>query len=64
MAFFDELAANATEKDVKVVIYLGNDDTVVPHLSSESKFKLRLVSSCLVSVLTTVKISHYPGMAA
>ncbi|KAI0695227.1 alpha/beta-hydrolase [Cytidiella melzeri] len=35
VAFFDELASNATEHGVKVIIYLGNDDTVVPHISSE-----------------------------
>lgn len=38
VAFFDELAANASVRGVKVVIYAGNDDTVVPHFSSESKF--------------------------
>ncbi|KAI0083861.1 Alpha/Beta hydrolase protein [Irpex rosettiformis] len=35
VAFFDDLAANATEHGVQVIIYLGNDDTVVPHFSSE-----------------------------
>ncbi|EJD07265.1 alpha/beta-hydrolase [Fomitiporia mediterranea MF3/22] len=35
VAFFDELATNASEHGVSVVIYLGNDDTVVPHFSSE-----------------------------
>ncbi|PAV20228.1 alpha beta-hydrolase [Pyrrhoderma noxium] len=35
VSFFDELASNATEKNVSVVIYLGNDDSVVPHFSSE-----------------------------
>ena len=40
VAFFDELAANATKHDVKVVIYLGNDDSVCPHFSSESTLLL------------------------
>ncbi|KAI0777947.1 Alpha/Beta hydrolase protein [Irpex lacteus] len=34
-AFLDELATNATEHGVKVIIYVGNDDSVAPHLSSE-----------------------------
>ncbi|KAK7685690.1 hypothetical protein QCA50_011034 [Cerrena zonata] len=35
MAFFDELAANATKNNVSVVIYSGNDDSLVPHRGSE-----------------------------
>ncbi|THH11307.1 hypothetical protein EW145_g733 [Phellinidium pouzarii] len=35
VAFFDELASNATERNVSVIIYVGNDDSVVPHFSSE-----------------------------
>ncbi|KAL5537214.1 hypothetical protein ACEPAF_1037 [Sanghuangporus sanghuang] len=35
VAFFDELATNASARGVSVIIYSGNDDTVVPHLSSE-----------------------------
>ncbi|KAI5119135.1 hypothetical protein M0805_005741 [Coniferiporia weirii] len=35
VSFFDELASNATERNVSVIIYVGNDDSVVPHFSSE-----------------------------
>ena len=31
MVFLDDLAANATAKGVHVVLYSGNDDTLVPH---------------------------------
>ena len=37
VAFFDQLATNASERGVNVIIYSGNDDMVVPHLSSESE---------------------------
>ncbi|KAI0344358.1 alpha/beta-hydrolase [Trametopsis cervina] len=33
-AFLDELATNATHRDVSVVIYSGNDDSLVSHISS------------------------------
>ncbi|KAI0695231.1 Alpha/Beta hydrolase protein [Cytidiella melzeri] len=35
VAFFDELASNASAHGVQVIIYAGNDDTIVPPLSSE-----------------------------
>lgn len=35
MAFADALAANATTKGVKIVIYSGNDDALVTHRGSE-----------------------------
>jgi len=35
MAFLTELATNATQKNVSVVIYSGNDDSLVSHISSE-----------------------------
>ncbi|KAI0339252.1 alpha/beta-hydrolase [Trametopsis cervina] len=35
MAFLDELASNATQHGVKMIIYAGNDDSTVSHLSSE-----------------------------
>lgn len=36
VAFFDELAHNLSAHGVKIVIYVGNDDSVAPHFSSES----------------------------
>ena len=44
VAFLDELATNATERGVKVVVYVGNDDSVVPHVSSESELTMTLTS--------------------
>lgn len=35
MAFFAELLANASQRDVHVVIYSGNDDVILPHRGSE-----------------------------
>lgn len=38
MAFLTDLATNATEHGVHVVIYSGNDDSLVPHRGSEGQF--------------------------
>lgn len=35
MAFLTELATNATQRKVGILIYSGNDDTLVPHRGSE-----------------------------
>lgn len=35
MAFLNELAANASAQSVKIVIYSGNDDSLVSHRGSE-----------------------------
>ncbi|KAJ8597488.1 alpha/beta-hydrolase [Rhizopogon salebrosus TDB-379] len=35
MAFLTELATNATAQGISVVIYSGNDDSLVPHLGSQ-----------------------------
>ncbi len=35
MTFLSELAANASERNVGVLIYSGNDDSLVSHRSSE-----------------------------
>ncbi|KAF9006055.1 Alpha/Beta hydrolase protein [Cyathus striatus] len=35
MNFFTEMATNATKKGVGVILYSGNDDAVISHLSTE-----------------------------
>ncbi|THG96679.1 hypothetical protein EW026_g5196 [Hermanssonia centrifuga] len=35
MAFFTELATNATNNGVQIVIYVGNDDAISPHFGTE-----------------------------
>ena len=60
VSFFDELASNATEKNVSVVIYLGNDDSVVPHFSSESKSESWVLSKWHINKHL---LSHNPGKA-
>jgi hypothetical protein len=35
IAFFDELAKNASAHHIPVVIYSGNDDSLIPHWGSE-----------------------------
>lgn len=35
MAFLSDLASNATEQQIAIVIYSGNDDSLVPHLGSQ-----------------------------
>ncbi|KAG6332041.1 hypothetical protein ID866_7052 [Astraeus odoratus] len=35
MAFLSGLATNATQHDVNIIIYSGNDDSLIPHLGSQ-----------------------------
>ncbi|KIM53428.1 hypothetical protein SCLCIDRAFT_1222826 [Scleroderma citrinum Foug A] len=35
MAFLTDLATNATEQGLSIVIYSGNDDSLIPHLGSQ-----------------------------
>jgi hypothetical protein len=37
VAFLDDLAKNASAHNISVVIYSGNDDSLVPHWSSEGE---------------------------
>ena len=38
MAFLDDLAANASAHNVAVVLYSGNDDSLVAHRGTEGAF--------------------------
>jgi carboxypeptidase D len=38
MAFLTDLATNATEHNIPIVIYSGNDDSLVAHRGSEGKY--------------------------
>ena len=40
MAFLTELATNATAQGVHVIIYSGNDDSLVSHFGSEGEYSL------------------------
>lgn len=42
MAFLTELATNATERDVHVIIYSGNDDSILSHRGSEGQYYVLL----------------------
>lgn len=47
MAFLTELATNATARNIPIVIYSGNDDSLVPHFGSQSGFLSRsFMSNC------------------
>ena len=48
----DDLAANATKNNVGVVIYSGNDDTLVSHWGSEGKY----TDLCVVHSSTNVPL--------
>ena len=37
MVFLTELATNATDHEVRVVVYSGNDDSLVAHIGSEGE---------------------------
>ena len=45
MVFLTELATNATEKGVHVIIYSGNDDSLVAHTGSQGESLQRRASS-------------------
>jgi len=54
MAFLTDLAKNMTAHDMAVIVYSGNDDSVVPHFGSQSKFvsqslSLQLAHVCIQS---------------
>lgn len=55
MAFLTDLATNATEHNISVVIYSGNDDSLLPHRGSEGScrynFSSRISSDFLVEQL-------------
>jgi hypothetical protein len=51
VTFFDDLAANMSDHNVSLVIYSGNDDSLVAHWSSEGSVR---VYSRPSSVLTCV----------
>lgn len=45
MAFLSELATNASRQHVGVVIYSGNDDSLISHFSSEGRYQKLVVST-------------------
>ena len=49
MAFLSELATNASQHHVGVVIYSGNDDALVSHFSSEGMLVVLL--SCSIALI-------------
>ena len=53
MAFLTDLATNATERGVRIVIYSGNDDSLVPHYGSEGK---TICLSSLTVILTAALV--------
>lgn len=46
MAFLTELATNLTARNIPVVIYSGNDDSLVPHFGSEGDDFTRFLGQC------------------
>ena len=54
MAFLSELATNASEHNIGIVIYSGNDDALVSHFSSEGA---RTCNLSEVHVLITFKLA-------
>jgi carboxypeptidase D len=37
MTFFDELAANASARNVSIILYEGNDDAIIARRSTEGQ---------------------------
>ena len=60
MTFLTELATNATERGVHVIIYSGNDDSLVAHVGSEGEsFRV-----CRDFDQMLISLSRDPGKAA
>jgi hypothetical protein len=57
MTFLTELATNATQHGVHIVLYVGNDDAISPHFGTEGQ--LSLLSNELPTQLACC--SHYSG---
>lgn len=47
MTFFTELATNATNNDVRIITYVGNDDGISPHFGTEVTIQVRRFSCIL-----------------
>jgi len=43
MAFLTDLATNATGRGLSIIIYSGNDDSLLPHLGSQGKYLFTIV---------------------
>lgn len=43
MVFLDELAANATARNVSIIVYSGNSDLLVSHRGSEGALVLHIL---------------------
>ena len=46
MAFLTELATNASQRGVKIVLYSGNDDSLISHRSTEGEQTDFLQETC------------------
>ena len=59
MAFLDELATNATHRNVSVLIYSGNDDSLVAHRGSEGVYPSTPAQTLADSALRLQLLSKY-----
>lgn len=58
MTFFTELATNATNNNVDIIMYVGNDDAISPHLGTEGVF----LSRAPYFAKSNTTFSHHTGM--
>ncbi|KAG6374843.1 hypothetical protein JVT61DRAFT_4228 [Boletus reticuloceps] len=56
--FLSDLATNATAHDMKIIIYSGNDDSLVPHVGSQGEPPPMFIQ--VVTWLTPLTYSNYP----
>jgi len=63
MAFLTDLATNMTAHDMVVIIYSANDDSVVSHFGSQSRFLSRSLSlqhaNVLIQLPSKCDIPHF-----
>lgn len=58
MTFFNELATNASNNGVQILMYVGNDDAISPHFGTEGGY-LSFLSSLVVLTMRTQSRSRY-----
>ncbi len=58
MAFLSELATNASAKNVSMIFYSGNDDSLVPHRGTEGSCHFFIITHqlCLFLIFCAVVI--------
>ena len=61
--FLDELATNATARNVSIIVYSGNNDLLISHRGSEGMFGAFVISvvwGLMDYPLVAIQVNHLP----